>query len=106
MRDEAEGDTSQTSPSRGIQSLTLVEDLLPLFFRPLSEDAVVVRGTSGFELERDLIPLLIKPVKGFFIIQSRYFLIFKILSPSCRNKKEDVMGRCTQNDSKAEDLSD
>jgi hypothetical protein len=106
MRDETEGDPSKTSPSRGIQSHTLVKDLLPLFFSPLSENAVVVRGTSRFKLERDLIPLLIKPVERFFIIQGRYLLIFEILSPSCRNKKEDVMGRCTQNDCKAEDLSD
>jgi hypothetical protein len=106
MRDEAEGDTSQTSPSRGIQSFLLVKNLFPLFFGPLSENAVVVRGTGSLELEGDVISLLIKPVEGFFIIQGRDPLIFKLLSPSCGNQEEDVMGCCTESDSEMEDLSD
>jgi len=105
MRDEAEGDTSQTSPSRGIQSFLLVKNLFPPFFSLLSENAVVVRGTGSLKLEGNLIPLLIKPVKGFFIIEGRDSLIFKLPSPSCGNQEEDVMGHCTESDSKTEDLS-
>jgi hypothetical protein len=76
MGDEAEGDTSQTSSSHGIQSKLFLRNLLSFLLRPFSEDTVVMGGTGGLELERDMVFLLIKPVEDFFVIQSRYLLIF------------------------------
>ena len=70
MRDEAKGDAAQTSTSHSVQPLPLVTNRFPLLLCPLSEDAVVVRGTGGLELEGDPLALLIKPVQGCFIIES------------------------------------
>jgi hypothetical protein len=106
MGDEAEGDTSQTTPGHGIQSILLRGDLLPLFFGPLPENAIIVGSTGGLQLEGDMIPLLIKPVERFFIIESRYFLIHKFLSPSGGNQEEDVVGDCSEVDRQLEDLGD
>jgi hypothetical protein len=98
MGDETERDTAQTTSSHRIQSILLGSNLLPLFFGPLPEDTVIVGSAGCLQLERDPIPLFVKPVKGFFIIESRYLLVLKFLSSSRRNQKEDVMGHGTEVD--------
>ena len=60
--DEAKTDTAQTTPCYGIQAMGFKRDRFALFFSPLSEDTIVVRGTGGLEVQRCFVPLVIKPV--------------------------------------------
>ena len=93
MGDETEGDASQTSPGHGIQSIFFRSDLFSFFFCPLPENAVIVRSTGGLELKRNLVSLFVKPVKGFFIIQGRDFLISEVLFPFPWEPGERYEGR-------------
>jgi hypothetical protein len=70
MGDEAEGDAPETSTGHGIQSMFFWSDLLSLFFRPLPQNAIIVRSTGRFQLEGDFVNLVVKPMKGFFIIET------------------------------------
>ncbi len=86
MRDKAKTDTAQTTPCYGVQSMGFKGDRLALFFGPLSEDTIVVRGTGGLEVQRCFVSLVIKPVQCFFIFGGVDFRVDDILSATGGNQ--------------------
>jgi len=96
--DKAKGNTPQTSSGHSVEAILLRAYFFPLLFGPLPKDAVVVRGTGGFELERDSISLLIKPVKCLFIIEGRDLLVLEFFPTARGNEKEEMMGHGTETD--------